>query len=485
MHYPLFGDLWMTGEISVMFGEAGCGKSILGVHIADAVARGIAIEPFENDAGRQKVLYLDLGSSPGHFTRRYNPDEGSRRSKPWAFSKNLVHFRPSNREIGVADLEPLIERTGARVLIIDSLAHLMRSVASSKEAASVMRELRRLRRLYGLSILVVADATRMTPARRGIEVSDLPFAGMLALFADNVFAIGRAGADPAGRYIKHIKPGATPLIYGAAHVPWFRITKRANFTRFQFQSFARETVLRGGDNDRGEWDLVRRIRELSAKMSVRKIAAMLKMSKSTVQRYVELSRNEAFAPPPPPPPQPDRWGEALAEPLSDDEWEDEYDEAFADALDREVEAASEEERIAADREGYLLQVARANAREKFKRTGARPTLAETLAEMRPNTRGWPERWECYGQPAMADERSDMEQAREQDPIEGSGLERAVDSNGNEIFVEKRHPHTGDLQVWYQARKSRSGIPTGTYIRWVRKAFGITGNDVTELPRGSF
>jgi hypothetical protein len=321
----------------------------------------------------------------------------------------------------------------------------------------------------------------------------MPFAGTLALFADNVFAIGRVAADPAGRYIKHIKPGAGALLYGAAHVPWFRITKRAGFTHFKFQSFARELVLRGGDEDRGEWAFVRRIREMSdAGLSVRKIGAMLKMSKSTVQRYVEMSRNEAFAPPP----EPDRWAEFLAAPRTDEfDWLDEYDAAILKA-EGHAETATENERGSSAREIYLLHLARAKARKDFKRHGIEPTLSETLAKMSPNTTDWPEGW--GGESVSSQENgftrepTELFAGEQRSPLDNHDqrstindqpqihLERDFDTNDNEVFVEKRDPRTGRMTIWYQAKTSR-GIPIGTYTRWKREGFAILGTEVASLP----
>ncbi len=41
----LFGEFWLEGELSLMFGEAGAGKSVLAVQIAQAIASGEAFAP--------------------------------------------------------------------------------------------------------------------------------------------------------------------------------------------------------------------------------------------------------------------------------------------------------------------------------------------------------------------------------------------------------------------------------------------------------
>src|SRR5881628_574745 len=71
---PLFGELWMEGDIAVLAGEPGVGKSVLAMQIAESIARGRAIEPFGMigglDApgpGAQDVLYVDLETSAAQF----------------------------------------------------------------------------------------------------------------------------------------------------------------------------------------------------------------------------------------------------------------------------------------------------------------------------------------------------------------------------------------------------------------------------------
>ena len=36
----LFGEFWIEGELAVMFGDTGAGKSLLAVQIAESIARG-------------------------------------------------------------------------------------------------------------------------------------------------------------------------------------------------------------------------------------------------------------------------------------------------------------------------------------------------------------------------------------------------------------------------------------------------------------
>ncbi len=138
----LFGDLWLTGELSVMFAGAGGGKSLLAVQIAESIASGTAIEPFEMTAPAQKVLYIDLEQSASQFRARYTAEADNSRGKKrlnepkkHRFSDNFI--RPLIKDVNglkAADLAPMIEASGAKVLIIDNITYLQQYSPCGKAA---------------------------------------------------------------------------------------------------------------------------------------------------------------------------------------------------------------------------------------------------------------------------------------------------------------------------------------------------------------
>ena len=290
----LFGDLWLTGELSVAFAEPAGGTSLLGVQIAESIARGKPIQPFEMEAPAPKVLYIDLEQSAAQFRRRYTAEgaktKQKRPPKQYRFSDNFL--RPLIKGIGdlrVAMLAPLIESTGAKVLIIDNIAYLQR-YSIPRETAAAMRELRQLKERYGLSILVLTHTARSS-ARRGIEAADMACSSAMITYADNIFAIGRSRSDSSARYIKHIRPGATALAFGAAHLPWFLIVKRGGtFTSFQFEGYTTEADMCAGDDNKYEIGTIREIKQRHVRgETIRKIAAEMSMARSTVQRYLKMA----------------------------------------------------------------------------------------------------------------------------------------------------------------------------------------------------
>ncbi len=466
---PLFGDMWLTGELAVMFAEAGCGKSLLAVQIADSIARGAAFKPLDVKPRRQKVVYVDLESTHEQFCSRYRHENS--RFKPYKFPDNFVHARLTDvEEPGISDIEAVIEATGAKVLVIDNLAHLMKG-HSSNEAARLMRELRRLCRRDGISILLLVHSPPST-LRRGIEARDLPFSEVISALADNVFAVGRVGAAASERYLKHLRPGAAAHVFGAAHVPWFRIRKRANFTYFEFRGFAREGALRLSDGDRREWQMIDRIAELKRlKMPVRDIAKALDMSKTTVQRYAVMCPEllpvvTPYVKEAPPEPETDKFCDEPEDAEEGDhdsdteedagEWDHDSDpEDEAGELDHDSDTEDDAEEAFNHETGWL--------EDEIEQSD--PTEDITAREG-PGYDPYPEAHD-----------------REAPAAEAAGaplLERDFDNNDREIWVEKRDSH-GRRLVWYLAQTYRHG-PNGKYTRYeYRGLAGNIGETVDQLP----
>ena len=153
-----------------------------------------------------------------------------------------------------------------------------------------MRELRRLQRRYGLSILVLMNTARSI-WRRGIIAADIPCSSAVTSYVDNVFAVGRSGSRPDVRYLKHIKSGVDDAAYGAAHVPYFAIVRvSGNFPSFRHIGYASEAAVRASDDDHWEWQRIRNIKRLADEgRSIREIAVELGMSRTTVHRPLSMA----------------------------------------------------------------------------------------------------------------------------------------------------------------------------------------------------
>lgn len=301
----LFGDMWMEGELCILFADTGKGKSILAMQIADAITKGRSVGPLEMSAGKKSVLYLDFELSDKQVEMRYaeEPEKGEGRLvNHYLFSdymiratvdlQALVADAETDGERLFAELDAALTKHKASVLVVDNITFLG-ATQGSTAAFLLMRRLKNLCTLKDMSILVLAH----TPKRetwQPISVNDLQGSKHLANFADNIFAIGQSRFEPELRYVKHIKPRSTELLYDSEHVPTFTITKQnGNFLSFKFDSYWPESAHLASYGRRVINDRITTAQSLARQgHTQRSIANQMEISLGSVNRYLQMSVEE-------------------------------------------------------------------------------------------------------------------------------------------------------------------------------------------------
>jgi archaellum biogenesis ATPase FlaH len=206
----LFDAFWREGEIALLFGASGTGKSIISFQLADALARGRPIEGFSMLTNRKRVLYVDLDLTDEQFRARY----GNAR-----FSRNVFRGRPGqNDDVFSEWLRKVVSEHRINIVVIDSLSMLKRTHDGVREMLLFMRQARRLRDEMGVSILVLADSYP-APDLYPVSESDLKRARILCTVCDSVFAIGLTRYPEGGRYLIQIRSRAPALIWKYENKP--------------------------------------------------------------------------------------------------------------------------------------------------------------------------------------------------------------------------------------------------------------------------
>jgi hypothetical protein len=289
----LFGEFWFEGEICILFSDTNLGKSILAVEIGNSVSKGLQISGFTLEAKSQPVIYFDFELSDKQFENRYsadykhhyrfddlflrveiNPDAIIPESQ--SFEENLAH-----------SLERSLIETGARVLIIDNLTYLKAETEKAKDALPLMKQLKMLKKKYGLSILALAH----TPKRdlsKPITRNDLQGSKMLINFCDSSFSIGESCQDKNLRYIKQIKARNTEILYDAENVCICQIVKPFNFLMFEFVRFGNEREHLKRQTDEEKETMKGNVIELNKQgFSLREIGTELGISHMKVSRILK------------------------------------------------------------------------------------------------------------------------------------------------------------------------------------------------------
>lgn len=276
----LFDEFWFEGETCCLYGDSNVGKSILAVQIA------------RNIATSRKVLYFDFELSEYQILGRYYDDKTD---KCYSFPKNLHHVS-LNYMMGaysveelpeqiINQMESLVKKTGASVIIIDNLTWIAYNSRSGKMAGELMKRLSAMKSKYDLSLLILAHTPKRNMSKP-ITQNDLGGSKMIMNFLDSAFAIGCSAKDPRIRYLKQTKVRYVEMKYGEDNV-WLceieQIRSFLTFRRFDY-GIESEHLKKLKDNDKQA--IIAKIKAMKASgMSIRQIASELGMSPATVDRY--------------------------------------------------------------------------------------------------------------------------------------------------------------------------------------------------------
>ncbi len=301
----LFGDFWLEGEMTVLFGETGSGKSVLAMQIARALAGGPRLEPFEMDVEPGRVAYFDFELTDDQFQKRYTSD-ASRPGETSPFPDNLIRCPPqvlrslppgfeNFHDFLIGSITHLVEYLDAKFIILDNITWLSPNLEASPTAQRLMKTLVQLKKELGISILVLAH-TQKRFSRTPIEIAHLNGSKMLSVFADSMFALGTSRRGKRLRYIKATKHRNTPDRDAETEVATVKIGKEGNFLGFTYVDLTDERSHNGwsyGQADRPEF--VEQVRGLAERQfTQREIAEQLGVGSTTINRCLKaLKRKEA------------------------------------------------------------------------------------------------------------------------------------------------------------------------------------------------
>ena len=290
----LFGTIWHQGEVAILFSNTGKGKSILGVQLANAIAKGENI--LEQKSFKQISIYFDFELSSKAFQMRYTDNFDASYTFSQDFyrveidrDKELETEEKSFEELIIDSIKFQVEKSKAQVVIIDNITFLSASNEKSKEALALMKLILNLSRKKNLAILLIAH----TPKRdiyKPIQLEDLAGSKALSNFCDVVFCIGESVKGSKIRYIKQLKNRNFPLEFHENNVIECEIVKENSFLQFKYLGTSTEdSHLRKIESNN---DSIEDILELKKQeFSNVEIGKRLGISESAVRRRLKKYQN--------------------------------------------------------------------------------------------------------------------------------------------------------------------------------------------------
>lgn len=203
----IFGQFLYEGELSILFGDADVGKSILANDIAFFVSGGgHTWEGLETP--NIPTLYIDLEMSTKQFVSRYKTAE--------PYISNTFHramidpTELSEKEI-LPQVIKLITSTQVtdnppKFIIVDNISNGFGTMTASTKMRNLLSEFKNLKDKFGLTILLIVIAnSKKRKTWSVINMNDLGGWSNHLNFIDSVFAIGQSRCGKKVKYIKQIR----------------------------------------------------------------------------------------------------------------------------------------------------------------------------------------------------------------------------------------------------------------------------------------
>ena len=268
----LYPEVVLEGDLCIIFGQSGIGKTIYAMQIARYIA--------ENG---KRLLYVDCEMTPRQLGNRYE----------------TANFPPTflraemDREHPDEDVLKGIEKAGVKnhvdVVFIDNITALGQSLDRSADAGTLMASLNTLKKKYNWTLVVLNHVPKMFSGNVPLSLSAMQGSAKINQLIDDAIGIAQSSIDPNLVYAKQCKWRNGELTMGADHVAIYeRCKDKYGNLGFISRGFGTEQEHLSIENGNDREELKARVRELSGKgMTQTAIAEQLRISQSKVSRLLK------------------------------------------------------------------------------------------------------------------------------------------------------------------------------------------------------
>lgn len=238
----LYKNLWIEKELTMFFGAANVGKSMIAVQIAEEIARR-----------GKKVMYFDYELSEQQLSDRYETEDGTGH---YVFSENLLRPRLDVDKYCIEKerLKKLFQRMeeatdlGIKVFVVDNITYLNPNLQKGNEAAKFIINFKSKMEMLGVSVLLLGHSPKAKD-NAILTLDKLAGSKNLSNFIDSCFTVGKVEGERKV-YIKQLKARSCAISMDENHVLVGTLTKREDgFIEFTEEGFAVEKNLLKGKSD--------------------------------------------------------------------------------------------------------------------------------------------------------------------------------------------------------------------------------------------
>ncbi len=274
------GDFIYDNEVVIFFGATGIGKTIFAFQFADMISKGANTNPFENEIGKQKVLYFNLEMTTAQIKKRYYKEGFG--NYPFDENFRLISNISYDSEAELSRfIKNKIDEHKPKVVIVDNISFIAQDKEKGENAKLLMKDLNDMKIEYNISILLIGHTPKI-PSHIEIELRHLSGSANLSNFCDGVFAIAKSGVSADLRYLKLLKNRGSG---GNEQVFVFKINADSNFLHFDFVRMDWEANhLKKYDRQEIQSE-AKKLREEGK--SLREVSRELGISVNTVRKYEE------------------------------------------------------------------------------------------------------------------------------------------------------------------------------------------------------
>ena len=268
----LYPDIVLEGDLCIIFGQSGIGKTIFAMQIARYIA--------ENG---KRLLYVDCEMTPRQLGNRYETA-----NFPSTFLRAEMD-REHPAEDVLKGIEEVAVANHVNVVFIDNITALGQSLDRSADAGTLMASLNTLKKKYNWTLVVLNHVPKMFSGNVPLSLSAMQGSAKINQLIDDAIGIAQSSIDSNLVYVKQCKWRNGELTMGAEHVAIYERRKdecgNLGFVSRGFGTEQEHLSIESG-NDRDE--MKARVRELSGKgMTQTTIAEQLGISQSKVSRLLK------------------------------------------------------------------------------------------------------------------------------------------------------------------------------------------------------